>query len=386
MHPPGSQDLSKEEAFLPKLIADLKELPEYGIKTPELYSPNIVFTDPLMRIDGRASYLFNIQALILFFKCDFIVHSGYASAPNEITTIWTMDFKLDQLPVVSGPMSALGIKPSPIVITGKSTYTLNTECDTVVLQADEWDSVDNPNPMPFEGILDLGRQIASSVLSTTPSLETPDYTVLRRAQEYEIRQYKPFMVAETEMQGGIEGLSRGGGFNTLASYIFGEGNASNTKMEMTTPVYTTPGEGGSGGTMSFVIEGKYGDDEDALPKPTDAERVVVRRQDMGLVAAVRFPGLPLDFEVKDNERKLRKALERDGIKAWDGYRLAQYNDPFTPPFLKRNEILINLDSFSFERPGAAPALEVVTPAEEEVVAESEVTVVAPVVEDSEAKQ
>jgi hypothetical protein len=52
--------------------------------------------------------------------------------------------------------------------------------------------------------------------------------------------------------------------------------------------------------------------------------------------------------VTDAERKLRGALLLDELKAKEGYKLARYNDPFTPPFLRRNEILIKLEDYQLE--------------------------------------
>jgi SOUL heme-binding protein len=50
-------------------------------------------------------------------------------------------------------------------------------------------------------------------------------------------------------------------------------------------------------------------------------------------------------QVVEKERRLRAALLLDGLKPEEGYRLARYNDPFTPPPIRRNEILIKLESF-----------------------------------------
>ena len=54
------------------------------------------------------------------------------------------------------------------------------------------------------------------------------------------------------------------------------------------------------------------------------------------------------MQVTEAERKLRGALLLDGLHATSGYKLARYNDPFTLPFVRRNEILIRLEDFSFE--------------------------------------
>lgn len=74
-------------------------------------------------------------------------------------------------------------------------------------------------------------------------------------------------------------------------------------------------------------------------------RVTRKTQEAGIVAAASFGGIPLDFEVTEAERTLRAALLLDGLKAQDDYQLARYNDPFTLPFLRRNEVLIRLEDF-----------------------------------------
>ena len=59
---------------------------------------------------------------------------------------------------------------------------------------------------------------------------------------------------------------------------------------------------------------------------------------------------PCHLQVTDAERRLRAALLLDRLKAVDGYKLARYNDPFTPPFLRRNEVLIKLEDYQLEQP------------------------------------
>ena len=74
-------------------------------------------------------------------------------------------------------------------------------------------------------------------------------------------------------------------------------------------------------------------------------RIARKTREGGIVAATSFGGIPLDFQVTEAERKLRAALLLDGVRAQDTYQLARYNDPFTLPFLRRNEVLIAVDEF-----------------------------------------
>ncbi len=87
-------------------------------------------------------------------------------------------------------------------------------------------------------------------------------------------------------------------------------------------------------------------DPSQLPTPNDT-RISVKQQECGYFAAVRFSGWPLDFEVVQAERGLRSALLRDGLNPAPGYSLARYNEPTVPPFLRRNEVLIQLPGFEW---------------------------------------
>jgi SOUL heme-binding protein len=77
-------------------------------------------------------------------------------------------------------------------------------------------------------------------------------------------------------------------------------------------------------------------------------RIERKLQPDKVVAAGQFGGLPLDWEVTEAERKLRAALLLDGLRPKDGYQLARYNDPFTPPFVRRNEVIIELEAFELD--------------------------------------
>jgi len=112
---------------------------------------------------------------------------------------------------------------------------------------------------------------------------------------------------------------------------------------MTTPVFSAPVEGGS--QMSFVMEQRF-KDVDALPQPRDG-RIQRRVVEPTYVAAARFSGWAFDWEVASEERGLRGALLRDGLEPAMGYRLARYNEPTLPPFLRRNEVLIDLPEFEW---------------------------------------
>ncbi len=76
----------------------------------------------------------------------------------------------------------------------------------------------------IEGVAHVIKQLTD--LQQTPNLDSPHYIVLKKTKEYEVRQYSPYLVAETSMPTGTRPAG-GDGFNNLAGYIFG-GNSRST--------------------------------------------------------------------------------------------------------------------------------------------------------------
>lgn len=315
------------------LRTDLQRLFNSGEITTSRYSRDIRFEDPISKYDSLDGYLLNIRALRTFFHIKFDLHTIDVSAPEEITARWTMSMEFWLLPW----------KPT-LLFTGRTFYTVNPDNGLVLSHTDVWDAVSNNRFLSLEALQHVLRMFLEVQL--TPSLETPRYSVLRKTRDYEIRQYESYVVAETDMPRG-SGPAAGTGFTDLAGYIFG-GNQENARMEMTTPVFTTadPSAGSTSTSnikMQFVMEERFRDPQ-LLPSPKDG-RILTKKEDGGYFAVVRFSGWPLDFEVVRNERQLREALHRDGHKPRKGYRLARYNEPYVPPFVRRNEVLIELDEF-----------------------------------------
>ncbi len=96
---------------------------------------------------------------------------------------WTLEAKLKGLP-----------GQRKLVITGSSLYTL-TDAGVLSGQVDTWDAV--PGGAQLDSITFLLRNALS--LQLTPDLDTPQYSVLKKTREYEIRRYEPFLIAEVDM-------------------------------------------------------------------------------------------------------------------------------------------------------------------------------------------
>ncbi|KAL6998052.1 hypothetical protein U1Q18_008178 [Sarracenia purpurea var. burkii] len=198
-------------------------------------------------------------------------------------------------------------------------------------------------------------------LMAVPNLETVNFTVLSRRNQYEIREVEPYFIAETTMPGkyGFDFNGASQSFNVLAEYLFGK-NTAKERMEMTTPVLTrktqSDGERMEMTTpvitrkladqdkwqMSFVMPSKYGSN---LPLPKDPS-VRIREVPRKIIAVAAFSGFVTEEEVTRRESMLRGALRNDPLfQVREGalVEVAQYNPPFTLPFTRRNEIALEVE-------------------------------------------
>lgn len=173
--------------------------------------------------------------------------------------------------------------------------------------------------------------------------DEPKFIVVEQREGYELRQYEPYLVAQTE----VAGSQRGSGnqaFRLLAGYIFGN-NQENQKMAMTIPVTSqldssASAEGDTVYQWQFVMEPQYS--RQSLPTPLD-QRVNIRQIPARLMAARRYSGSTSKRNFLNQLSMLESALQRDGFRPRGEPISAVYNGPFTPGFARRNEVLIELE-------------------------------------------
>ena len=162
------------------------------------------------------------------------------------------------------------------------------------------------------------------------ALEEPTYEVLLTVGDVEFRRYDPYMLAEVTVDGDAQDRRA---FRILAGYIFGD-NDDSEKMSMTAPVETR------GSDYAFVMERKYS--LETLPRPND-ERIRIVEREGRVVAALRFSGRWSQGNFSKHEEQLLDALAGLDIEMTGVPELARYNSPFTPWFLRRNEIIVPVD-------------------------------------------
>ena len=190
---------------------------------------------------------------------------------------------------------------------------------------------------------------------TASALEEPAYDVLERTEDYEVRRYAPYIVAETVVEGGFEDAGTAA-FRRLFGYISGK-NRRSEKMAMTAPVNSKPsekiamtvpvlsaGEDERGEAKEyvyqFIMPSEYS--LETLPEPAD-ERVVLREVPEKTVAVLRYSGRSNKAGYERHEEQLLAALEADGVDRLGEPFFARYNGPFTPWFLRRNEVMVAVE-------------------------------------------
>lgn len=203
----------------------------------------------------------------------------------------------------------------------------------------------------------LGALLAAS--PTAMAIEKPSYQVVERREAFELRDYAPYLVAETAVGGSREEAGNAG-FRVLAGYIFGK-NRGAKKIAMTAPVtqaepskiaMTAPvAQAGQEGrwTIQFMMPSAY--TLETLPEPLDPAvsfRLVPARR----VAAHTYSGTWSAARYEEHLATLRAALAAAGLTAVGQPTWARYDPPFMPWFLRTNEILVELAP---GEPGVTPA-------------------------------
>lgn len=160
--------------------------------------------------------------------------------------------------------------------------------------------------------------------------ESAPYRVVRSAGDFEVRDYPPLTVAETPMD--VSGSD--GSFNRLFRFISGRNNAEQ-KIAMTTPVIMSGT--GAEATMAFVMPATI--KEGAVPKPED-EAVKVREIDAGRFVSLRFSGGRSAKNEADALRRLTEWMAGQGLAVLSAPVYAYFDPPWTPIFLRRNEVMV----------------------------------------------
>ena len=169
-------------------------------------------------------------------------------------------------------------------------------------------------------------------------VEQAKYEVLKQINNVEIRRYAPLVIARVNGYGD-------GGFNLLFNFITGN-NRQKSKIAMTAPVVSeqiamTAPVLSESDSIGFVMP--EGFTIETTPEPLD-DRVKIVEIPERVVAALRFSGRWSNSIFKKKAKAMLEELAKAGIKSTGQVFSMRYNGPFTPWFLRRNEVAIAVES------------------------------------------
>lgn len=182
--------------------------------------------------------------------------------------------------------------------------------------------------------------------------EGPVYDVLMTEGDVEVRSYNPLLLASITINGSFEEASKEA-FVSLANYIFGKNKdkkhlkmttpvlqeANSDVLPMTSPVIQEPTD--TGWTMSFVLPMEY--NLATAPTPRD-RRIHLFNQPARVVACLRYSGINSQEKIKKHSSELMRWLGKHHLYDPIGtIQSAEYDGPSTIPFLRRNEVLIEVN-------------------------------------------
>ncbi|KTG10007.1 heme-binding protein [Haloprofundus marisrubri] len=194
---------------------------------------------------------------------------------------------------------------------------------------------------------------------STYSAERVPYETVAEYGDVEIRRYPQAVLVETAAD------DEETAFRRLFRYIAGANTVgeevsmttpvatdkSGEELSMTTPVRTEESEQVSMTapvrtddergrvTMAFYLPADY--TPATAPTPTNSQvRLVV--EPSRTVAVRQFSWFATDSRVRRQREKLLDGLDDAGVEPLGEPHLLQYNDPYTPPFMRRNEVAVEV--------------------------------------------
>ncbi|MGM8908735.1 SOUL family heme-binding protein [Psychrobacter sp. 1U1] len=191
------------------------------------------------------------------------------------------------------------------------------------------------------------------------AVEEPDYTILLKADNFELRRYDKQLVAQTWVTGDQNDASREG-FKVLADYIFGSNTASDgksSKISMTAPVTMEPKSNQDNGEsqkiamtapvsmqrddgkwrVQFTMPSQY--TIQTLPKPNNPN-IEIKEVPVQNYGVIKFSGLAGTDKVAKKTEELQSWMQSQNLNIMSTPQIARYNPPWTLPFMRRNEVMI----------------------------------------------
>ena len=201
--------------------------------------------------------------------------------------------------------------------------------------------------------------------------EQQPFQLVRRYSHFELRRYPAHVVAEIQVNATFDRAGNAA-FRHLFNYISGN-NTARQKLAMTAPVLQEPGpsqklamtapvlqsgplpgrQEAADFVVAFVLPA--GSTAETVPVPADP-RVTIRTVPGALAAALRFSGSGSEAAFERRNEGLQAALVLAGLTVVGPPRFARFDPPFKPWFLRRNEVVQDVEQHNLAagEPGPGP--------------------------------
>jgi hypothetical protein len=183
--------------------------------------------------------------------------------------------------------------------------------------------------------------------------ETLGYNIIKQDGDFEIRQYNSYITAQVEVLSDMRDATSAG-FMKLFNYISGN-NISKAKIEMTIPVteeqvsvsqkipmtapVTTEKMANNAYIVSFIMPSNAS--LDMLPEPKD-KSITFKQVPEHQAAVITFHGRMREELAEKKIKELNEWLLKNHMKPKSNFILAQFNPPWIPGFLRKNEVIVEI--------------------------------------------
>ena len=185
------------------------------------------------------------------------------------------------------------------------------------------------------------------------AIEVPSYELLFVDDKIEYRLYHSYLVAETEVDNADSRSDAANvGFMRLFDYITGA-NAQQTKIAMTAPVQqslptanltltsSAQTENARNWRIAFMLPQSYSMADAPLPA---SSQIHLRQIPDRLMAVIRYSGRWTEKNIEKHQALLEAHINSFGIEILDSPETAFYDPPFMPPFMRHNEVMMEVSS------------------------------------------
>jgi hypothetical protein len=183
--------------------------------------------------------------------------------------------------------------------------------------------------------------------------EGPAYSVVKKDGAVEIRDYQGYITAQVNVSSDYN-KALYSGFMGLFNYISGK-NTNRSKINMTAPVtqekrdvsekipmtapVTSEKIKNNQYTISFIMAAKY--TLDSLPVPED-KNITFNKIEPHRAAVISFSGRMDEVLANKKMAELGEWLDKNNMKPKSNFIMAQYNPPWIPGFMRKNEIIVEV--------------------------------------------